>query len=247
MVDYVEFPVDLLRKIVLPKKPDGGGGGPPDPTACVSYGPYGYGAITARSGFVAGGGQDTITDFPYGPYQLPPFVGGITDARGNVVAQAVESGQHADGMTLNPSTIEFSDNQIRELAFNIPTMPAFWTVPMGVNLSGYRIDIQWSTSAGIQSNPPLPGNPLYGLDVLEVLTNPGPVGPDTQPEIIMGIAGGGPGSFSYTYDLKNGPAVLLWRWNDYPFYPLHWFNGRFAGHNLFIGDWYTWVITGLCG
>jgi len=29
MVDYVEFPVDLLTKVVLPKKDDGGGG-PPD-------------------------------------------------------------------------------------------------------------------------------------------------------------------------------------------------------------------------
>jgi hypothetical protein len=235
MVDYVEFPTDLVRRIVLPKKPDDGGGG--DDGGGHFCGSYGYGAITA---FVTPG---LISDVPYGPSLAEPFVGPIHFGD-QVVAQAAPYGQAAEGLALNLSGIDFTTPQTRELSHTIPGMSERFTANLvvGYETLGYQLDFAWFSSATITVE--LPGQPLYGLDFQNAEH---PELPFT-PRIIMGTAIG-EGGFSYFYDFKSkGPAVVWWRWNDYPIFTELWIpTGLYAGHNLFEGDWYTWQITAVCG
>jgi hypothetical protein len=237
MAVYVEFPVDLLRKIVLPKKGDeGGGGGEGDPL-CFTYG---TGAIMAAF-------QGIIAPVPYGPLLFPPFVGYI-DTPANRAGTSPGHIPAAGGLNGTISLqiwstfINFTTAQLVELSQQInPNDIMFYQVSMiqTFEVVGYRINMAWSSAFADPTG-------LVGLGITDIPAATGgpvpPPSPPATPVAVMGTMDGGSGSYTLTY---NHP-VQLWTLGNRG---AGWTGTAGFMDNLLHGegDWYTWSIDAICG
>jgi hypothetical protein len=233
MVDYVEFPFDLVRQIVLPKKK--GDPGPPSEGEPLCFS-YGTGAIMAPY-------ENIIAPVPYGPNLAPPFVGFIDQG----ITPAAKALNNTISLSIWETFISFTTSQLIELSqqrygndnskimfYQVSMIQTFVTI-------GYQINMAWYSQYGDPEG-------LVGLGINGIPAAPpggGPVpdpGPPLAPTVVMGTMAGGQGSYTYNYQ---GP-ITLWVMEN---------RGRgWGGINDFMalllhgeGDWYTWSIDAICG
>jgi hypothetical protein len=271
-MSYVEFPTDVIIDVHFKKK----SGGPPTgpcPDGAPYAGSYTYGAHVAQVGYVITYTPDNAVEPFVGSFKSGEVYGPSghygalsTTPDPDVVITAGIYGLAAAAMTLNPTSLMFTNAQIMQLVAQGEHSPGGvnWVVPMVTGserfpdgsciphvIDHYHVELSWSDAA--------PYSDLWGFGIVHPMTHGGPI---VAPPVPNGPIGNGFLALDYDFQWKNwvlnewgeinegnqydasigGPAVIMLMVGNAT--SGRWTSwGWFGATGQVPGDKYQWTVS----